>query len=395
MRILTRYVLTELAKVFLISLCALTTLMIVVGVVREATMQNLPLGQVVRLIPYILPDALRVAVPVTLLLAATSVYGRLAGSNEVVAAKSLGVSPMVLLWPTFIAAFLLSLVTVWLNDLAVSWGRNGAQRVVIGAVEEIAYSMLKSQRSYSSPRFAINVKHVEGRKLLRPTITLPAHGNSPEMTITAEEAELHSDNAAGVLKVVLRNGTLDIDGKITIDFPGVFEREVPLRDASRAKNAVGLPSWLSLAVIPGETTRQRDRIERHDQELAAMAAYQMLCGDFDELTSTKWKVRSESRVNLKNRLYRLVLEPHRRWSAGFSCLCFAWVGAPMAIRLRKSDFLTVFFLCFLPILVVYYPLLIYGIEGSKNGTIPPQAVWTGNILLLCWGTWLLRRVIRY
>ena len=67
----------------------------------------------------------------------------------------------------------------------------------------------------------------------------------------------------------------------------------------------------------------------------------------------------------------------------------------MAIRLRNRDFLTSFFLCFLPILIVYYPLLMYGIDGSKSGTIPPQAVWTGNLLLVGWGAWLLRKVIRY
>jgi len=91
----------------------------------------------------------------------------------------------------------------------------------------------------------------------------------------------------------------------------------------------------------------------------------------------------------------LLLEPHRRWSAGFSCLCFAWVGAPMAIRRRNRDFLTSFFLCFVPILIVYYPLLAYGVDGAKNGTVPAYTVWAGNLLLMLWGAWLLRRVIRY
>ena len=67
----------------------------------------------------------------------------------------------------------------------------------------------------------------------------------------------------------------------------------------------------------------------------------------------------------------------------------------MAIRRRKGEFLTSFFLCFLPILIVYYPLLAYGIDGAKNGTVPPEAVWAGNLLLLAWGAWLLRNVVRY
>lgn len=67
----------------------------------------------------------------------------------------------------------------------------------------------------------------------------------------------------------------------------------------------------------------------------------------------------------------------------------------MAIRLKNRDILTSFFLCFLPILVVYYPLLAYGVEGAKNGTLPPYAVWAGNALLALWGWWLLKRVLRY
>ncbi len=395
MGILTRYILAELIKVFLLSLVALTVLILVVGVVREAVSQNLPLVQVVRLVPYILPDALRMAVPATLLLATTVVYGRLSNYNEVVAAKSLGISPMALLWPTLVAAFLISLVTVWLNDLAVSWGRLGAQRVVLEAVEEIAYNMLKSQGGYSSPRFSINVRRVEERRLFRPTITLPATDDSPPMTITAEWAELRSDHAAGVLKIVLYNGTLTVGDKVRAVFPGKFERDIPLRDASRAKNLSESTSCKPLREIGGETLRQRERIEQHRQMLAAQAACQMFCGDFDRLTSAEWNWHAQHHEKLDKQLCRLLLEPHRRWSAGFSCFFFALVGAPMAIRLSRSDFWTVFFLCFLPILIVYYPLLIYGISGAKNGTIPPQSIWSGNVLLLIWGVWLLRKVIRY
>ena len=390
MRLKCRPVLT-----FLLALAALTLMMIVVGVVREAAMQSLPLTQVVRLIPYILPDALRIAVPVTLLLAATSVYGRMSGANEVVAAKALGISPMAILRPTFIAAFLLSLVTVWLNDLAVSWGRNGMQRVVVEAVEEIAYSMLRAQKSYSSPSFAINVRQVEGRTLLRPTLSLQARDDNPAVTITAEEAELQSDHAAGVLKIILRNGTLTVADKVTVRFPDVYEQEVQLRDASRAKNISGLPSWEALRAIPGQIAEQKETVEQLEKEMAARAAYQMLCGDFQDLTDREWQARARHLMLAQGRLYRLQTEPHRRWSAGFSCLCFAWVGAPMAIRLRKSEFLTTFFICFAPILVVYYPLLAYGVDGAKSGTVPPCAVWAGNVLLLCWGAWLLRKVIRY
>jgi lipopolysaccharide export system permease protein len=67
----------------------------------------------------------------------------------------------------------------------------------------------------------------------------------------------------------------------------------------------------------------------------------------------------------------------------------------MAIALRNRDFLTSFFLCFLPILVVYYPLMIIGADEAKNGHLPTGFVWAGNGMLVLWGLAMLRRVMRY
>ena len=88
------------------------------------------------------------------------------------------------------------------------------------------------------------------------------------------------------------------------------------------------------------------------------------------------------------------MEPWRRWANGFSCVCFVLVGAPMAIRMRNADFLTSFFLCFLPILVIYYPVFMLGVSRVKAGVLPPPAVWLANLLIALWGLWLMRRVVR-
>ena len=394
MQTLPRYVLAELNKVFLVVLIALAMMMIIVGVVQEGTRQNLPLAQLINLIPYILPDALRYTLPVSLLLATTTVYARMSGFNEVIAIKSLGISPMAVLWPAFIMAFLLSLVTVCLNDVAVSWGRHGAQRVVSEAIEEIAYSMLRAQHAYSTSRFAIYVKRVEGRRLISVRLSLEPSGKTPGIMITAEEAELRSDPANNVLKIFLRNGTVRVEGKISYEFPDVDERDIPLRDAKEQAES-SLPSWLPLSVIPDQITLNQKKIHHQRQEMAIRAALDMVSGDLQRLASPEWGYWNELLNGMQSKLFRLLTEPHRRWSAGFSCLFFVWVGAPMAIRLRNGDLLTSFFLCFLPILIVYYPLLVYGIDGSKHGTIPPCSVWAGNLLLFAWGTWLLRKVTRY
>ena len=148
MRLLTRYVLREIGQIFLVTLVSLTTLMVLIGAVHEAIAQGLGIVQIVQLLPYLLPNALMFAVPGTILFSVSSVYGRMSGANEIVALKSLGISPMVVIWPALVLAVLLSFATVWLNDLAMSWGFNGMQRVVIDALEDIAYSMLRARGSF-------------------------------------------------------------------------------------------------------------------------------------------------------------------------------------------------------------------------------------------------------
>jgi len=398
MRILTRHVLLELAKWFLAWLAILTVFMLLLGVGKEAIDRHLPPVHILRLIPYVLPDALRFAVPATLLLATTIVFGRMSGSNEVVALKSLGISPRVILVPALVMAGLLSLVTVYLNDLAVSWGRKGIQQVASNAtvIEEIAYSMLTAQGRFSVAEYAIIVRKVEDRRLIHPTFSRLARGSTPAITVEAEEAELRADPIQNTLKIILRNGTAELEGQGTLRFPDTYEQEIPLPDARQPKDhQLILPSTLALRVIPDQIVEQEAAIEQYEHELAARAAYEMLCGDFDELTGMEWETRAAVLAGKWNRLHRLRTEPYRRWAAGFSCLCFVWVGAPMAIWLRNRDFSTIFFRCFGPILVVYYPLLAVGLDSAKNGTLPPYSVWVCNLLLILWGTLLVRKVIRY
>ena len=394
MRTLPRHVLVELCKMFVVLLLAIIPLMIIQGLVRNGMQFNLPPKQILLLVPYVLPDALRFALPVTLLLAATSVYSRMAGTNEVVAVKSMGISPTAILWPVVVLAFLLSLVTTWLNDVAVSWGRNGAERVVVEAVEAIAYGMLKTQGGYNSNGFDVTVKKVEGHVLKGVTLSIKRRGSQP-ITITADTAELTSDYQKGTLKIIPRYGTI-ISGKTKVSFfDDAGELELPFHEASRAESRSNHPSNIALNRIRPEIADQEEKIDVFREELATRAAYEMLNGDFGLLTGPEWGTRYRQLEGMQSRLHRLRTEPYRRWSTGFSCLFFVWVGAPLAIRLRNRDFLTSFFLCFAPILAVYYPALMWTIDGAKNGSFPPFAVWVGNLLLLTWGTWLLRRVIRY
>ena len=135
-------------------------------------------------------------------------------------------------------------------------------------------------------------------------------------------------------------------------------------------------------------------MQQMQQQYAAEAAYEMLTGEFGALTGPKWSGYHLQLRDAQYQLYRLKLVPWRRWANGFSCLFFVLVGAPLAIRLRNADVWTSFGLCFLPILLLYYPLLMYGLDRAKCGALPPYSIWLGNLVLLGGGSWLVYSVLR-
>lgn len=395
MKLFTRYIVAEFLKVFVVWVAGFTSLFLVGGVVKEASDQGLGPAQVARMLPYLLPDALQFTIPGAVLISACVCFGRMSGSNEIVAIKALGISPMAALWPPLLIGLALSLLPVWLNDVAASWGRSGLQRLVISSVDEIAYGMLRMQNSYVTDRFSINVRGVDGRTLLRPTIVFNKGDGSSAMTLTADEAELYADPARDVLQIVSRNSTVTIEGIVKLSNPDEMTHDIPLADATKKGRKRFNPSQLTLGDIPAAIREKRAEIALRERRLAALAALQFVEGDLRGIQSDQWRADAGFLNDLWEQVHRLYAERHRRWATGFSCFAFVLVGAPLAIRLRNHDFLTNFFICFAPILLVYYPLLAATISASKSGDLPAISIWLGDALISCIGIGLVRQVLRY
>ncbi|MDG2384963.1 MAG: LptF/LptG family permease [Pirellulaceae bacterium] len=396
MRRITRYVVFELLSVFLVTLTAITSVLILAGVAKEGLREGLGVGPIMRMIPYVIPVALQVSVPATILMAASSVFGRMSADNEIVALKSLGISPMSVIYPALILAFFVSLVAVWINDIAVSWGRMGIYQVVVESVEEVAYNMLRTQRSYSSRLFSINVQDVDGNRLVHPMIEIRGTKDAPAISINATEAQLKSDTDENTLSILLTNGTIDMGDEWSVAFPDTYEQVIPLNDATRKGNNGDSPSVIQLRLIAQETANQEAITDRSERRFATTAGFQMMTGDFIELANERrWGLRESSIDGARDRLHRLRLEPWRRWANGFSCFFFVLLGAPLSIRMRTTNFFTTFAACFLPILLIYYPLLAFAVDRCKNGSVPPYTVWLGNLVLLVAGVLMTRKVIRY
>ena len=396
MRRFNFYIVWEVSKLFVVALVAFTSMIMLAGVVQQLLSQGLGPMAVLQLIPYILPISLQFAIPATLLFAVCSVYGRISADNEILAVMAAGVPPIRFIAPTLIASLLLSLFAVWLNDIAVSWGMPGINRIVMQSVERVAYNYLASQGSYVSEQgFSIHVHGIgpDGRELIRPTINTPPQSDGSSAEITAASARLTVDPIAEELRIDLVDMEIQHGTWVSMQ-PGENTYRVKLSQATKKGTSSGRPVEIPMREIGPETKKQRALIEKTQEILAARSAMGLAVGKLEWLDDGRSFESIAIVENGHNRLRKLDIEPWRRWASGLSCLFFVWVGIPLSIWMRSADHWTSFGTCFMPILLLFYPAFMVGMQQAKDGHWPAAAVWLGNLILLVVGAWWLRKLYR-
>jgi lipopolysaccharide export system permease protein len=384
MDIIRRYVVTETFKIFFVAVAVTLFLMTLGGGAKEGLRQGLPLNLVIQTMPYLVPEMLRFTLPGCLLFAVCSVFGRMTSANEIVAVKSLGVNPMVLVWPVLIMAYFLSIFTFSLYDLCATWSRPNLKSLVVDSVDQIAYGVLRTSGSFTGYGMSIIVKGVDGDALQQPVITVEAKGDQPAVTLVAKQAILRSNEATGLLHIECHDGQVDVEGKGTFRFPDDFVQDVVLRQPDPNFEDNCSPAALASRSVIRQISREKRVVSNLRSKTPKISK--------DNKKAVERMLALLDRHEM--RLYRLQAEIPRRMSNGFGCLCFALVGIPVAMRSRSSDAMSIFFLCFVPILVLYYPLLVTGENIARAGVYPQYSVWLADAVLAVGGVLLLSRVMR-
>jgi lipopolysaccharide export system permease protein len=135
---------------------------------------------------------------------------------------------------------------------------------------------------------------------------------------------------------------------------------------------------------------------RKQTEAAQEAAMLLMTGDFPNLTGEQLGVLQGEQRRARNQELRFRTELHSRFSMAASCLFFVFVGGPFAMLQARRQFITTFVMCFLPILLIYYPVMFLMLNLSKNASLNPLwAMWVPNLILGFVGASVLSRVVRH
>jgi lipopolysaccharide export system permease protein len=383
-------------KVFFLCFTALTGIVLMGGLVAEATQQGLGPVQVLEIIPLFIPSLMPYILPMSTLFAACVVYGRLAADNEILAIKAAGVNVMKVVWPGVFLGLFTSVVTLAMYVHLIPYTHHLMRTMFLSDVKEVLYTMLKKDKGINNPRldFIMYVHDVQGRRLIDATFQHRPRENKQvhDFVIRAREAELEVDLEHRKLIVQMHDGEIVNSGgahalfvhrEEEIDLPSMFDtgHVVRARDMT----------WPELVA---ERASLEERI--HEQQRAKEDAEQHARAPGARPDLGKHAKNLEEGIpGLRAGVQQIDAEFQMRPALSLGCLCFVLIGCPVGIWFGRSDYLSAFITCFLPIVFLYYPLMLCGTNYAKEGKLLPVAdIWTADALVALVGVCLFAKLLR-
>jgi lipopolysaccharide export system permease protein len=367
--LLHRSIFIELTKVFLLAFIGLTGLLLLAGVIAEATRNGLGPTQILAAIPLLIPSTIPYTLPTTTLFATCIIYGRLASDNEILALRAAGVHIRHAILPAIALGVLASVTTFVLFLDLIPYTHYILRSQITGDVRELMYGLLKRESCIRHPRlsYEIHVTRVDGHKL-KDAEFRHRDGNGGYDTIAlAKEAQLLVDIPHKKIYVEMKNcHIIDSKGNVpTYVESKVWPVEIPEDLTAQAKSRPSDMTWAELFDARDKIQQESDRV-RVEKNLHA-AAQHLKSGPEHFPEFIRQKDRELNQLALKTA--NIDAEIYQRPAFALGCLCFVLVGCPVGIWFSRSDYLSAFITCFLPIVIVYYPLMLCGINMVRSGKL--------------------------
>jgi LPS export ABC transporter permease LptG/LPS export ABC transporter permease LptF len=361
MRTLDRYVLRETLAPFALALLILTFILIIPFIIAQAeTMiaKGVPWLTVAQVMVTLLPQALGLTIPMSLLVALLVALGRLSGDREVVAMLACGLSPLRLLRPALVLGVAAWAATSWVMLEAIPDANQTFREITTRLVADRAEGEVKPRVFFEDfPGFVVYVREVPAGGGW--TGVLAADTRDPEhpVLLLAERGRMLVDRDKRTIQMVLTNGTRhatiarDPDGYELMRFAEIVQSLDPESVFPRAGPARG---------------------ER-------------------EMTIVELRARARALEEAGQSSHNPIMEIHKKFSIPAACLVFALLGVALGASHRRDGKLASFVLG-IAVIFVYWGVMLLGQSLAKGHYLSPWlATWLPNLLLGAVGVMALGR----
>lgn len=363
MRILDKYVITELLGPFFFGICAFSSVFVgsstLLRIAQYVTTYGAGFSSVVKLFIYSLPSIIVLTFPMSMLLATLLAFGRMSSSSEITAMKSSGISFYRLTAPVYIIAIIVSIFAIGFNEYVVPKANEAYTKVVEYEIK--GNTAPKSQEH-------IVIKDMQGGNIERLTYARRYEEASATMTgvsiqefdkdklVRMQNAEKALWNNAGYW--IMYNGSVhDLSEEGNVQRTLRFTQQV-----------------LPINKKPQEISREQKKP--------------------DEMTMKE--LRKQIRI-MKSQFVdvkKMEVEYYQRITIPFASLVFALIGTPLGLQPHRNSSSIGFGISIIVIFIYYAIMTILSALGQGGSLAPVVAAWLPNIIGIIVGLYLIRKAAR-
>lgn len=391
--LIQRRIFFDLLKTTLLGLAGVSTLLVLVVAMIQVSRNGLDPLVVLKILPYLMPPLLTYTIPTCLLFACTVVYSGMSRNNEIVALKSTGIHAKRLFTPLLILAVVAGGFSVYLADAVIPMCNRAFRQALISDVKGTMYAYLRQRGELVQKGFPyeLYVRNVAGEYLVDPIIKHRGPDGRYDMIAQASKATLdvvEANGEAPVVEIRLLDGVVVTDVENAVHFRDRTER-MPMPDLFSQQNGKLEGMTFADCWERAESYRlQADSIGAHLQRLAARPQTPQLVDEAEKLDQEFIRCRRKAR--------ELDAEVQVRLAQAMAPLPFVLLGCPVSILFRRRDFLQAFFVCYLPIILGFYPAMILAYNVVKEGQETSMAIiWGPAVALALLSIPFVRHVVRH
>jgi lipopolysaccharide export LptBFGC system permease protein LptF len=194
---LHRYIFRELLRLFVLATLALTLILSLGSVLWPMQEYGVGPRQVLHFMGYFLPITLTFVLPMAALFAASLVYGRFAGDNELDACKASGISLLTLVYPGLVLAIVVAIANLILSFHVMPVFVHRAEESIKADAKQILFRNIRQKGYYELPpdkQYLIYADRADDRNdTLSGVVVVKLGGQTIERIITAESAKISFD----------------------------------------------------------------------------------------------------------------------------------------------------------------------------------------------------------
>jgi LPS export ABC transporter permease LptG/LPS export ABC transporter permease LptF len=352
MRTLDRYVIREVLPPFAIALLVFTFVLIIPFIIDLAeTMiaKGVPWPTLLQLMATLVPQALGLTIPMSLLIALLVAFGRLSGDREVVAMMACGISTYRLLRPVAILALAAWAATSWVLIKAIPDANQASREITFQLLADRAEGEVKPRVFFEDfPQTVLYVRDISaaGAGWL-DVLAADTRNPSQPVIFLARRGRMIVDRDQRSIQMVLEDGT---------------------RHTTRADEPA---------------TYQVDRFERMVVRLDPESVFPRAgpARGYREMSITELRREVAFLAGQGQLHHQPVMEIHKKYSIPVACLVFALLGLALGATSRRDGRLASFVLG-IAVIFVYY-VLMWLAEAMAKGYVVPAglAMWIPNLVL--------------